>query len=55
MILFGDYHTHTIYTHGKSTIEENVLVAIKKGLKEVAITEHSYKHLLILLKEKILK
>lgn len=44
MILFGDYHTHTIYTHGKSTIEENVLVAIKKGLKEIAITEHSYKH-----------
>ena len=44
MILFGDYHTHTVYTHGKSTIEENVLSAIDKGLKEIAITEHSYKH-----------
>ena len=44
MILFGDYHTHTVYTHGKSTIEEQVLSAIDKGLKEIAITEHSYKH-----------
>ena len=44
MILFGDYHTHTIYTHGKSTIEENVVSAINKGLKQIAITEHSYKH-----------
>ena len=44
MKLYGDYHTHTVYTHGKSTIEENVLSAIKKGLKEIAITEHSYKH-----------
>lgn len=44
MILFGDYHTHTVYTHGKGTIEENVQSAIAKGLKEIAITEHSYKH-----------
>ena len=44
MILFGDYHTHTVYTHGHSTIEENVVSAINKGLKEIAITEHSYKH-----------
>lgn len=44
MILFGDYHTHTVYTHGKSTIEENVVGAINKGLKQIAITEHSYKH-----------
>ncbi len=55
MILFGDYHTHTIYTHGKSTIEENVLVAIKKGLKEVAITEHSYKHFAHPVKRKNIK
>ncbi len=44
MILFGDYHTHTIYTHGTGTIEDNVQVAIKRGLKQIAITEHSFSH-----------
>lgn len=43
MRLLGDYHTHTTYTHGKSTIEENVKQAENLGLKEIAITEHSYK------------
>lgn len=43
MKLLGDYHTHTIYTHGKSTVEENVAQAENLGLKEIAITEHSYK------------
>ena len=43
MRLFGDYHTHTTYTHGKSTVEENVQQAELLGLKEIAITEHSYK------------
>lgn len=42
MKLLGDYHTHTTYTHGKSTIEENVRQAENLGLKEIAITEHSY-------------
>ena len=42
MKLLGDYHTHTVYTHGKSTIEENVKQAEILGLKEIAITEHSY-------------
>lgn len=44
MILFGDYHTHTIYTHGKGTIEDSVKMAIKRGLKQIAITEHSFSH-----------
>ena len=43
MKLLGDYHTHTTYTHGKSTVEENVAQAENLGLKEIAITEHSYK------------
>ena len=42
MVLFGDYHTHTIYTHGHGTVEDNVKVAIKRGLKQIAITEHSF-------------
>lgn len=42
MKLLGDYHTHTVYTHGTSTVEENVRQAETLGLKEIAITEHSY-------------
>ena len=42
MILYGDYHTHTVYTHGHGTVEENVQYAIKRGLKQIAITEHSF-------------
>lgn len=47
MILYGDYHTHTKYSrngHGKNTIEENVKVAVQKGLKEIGITEHGFNH-----------
>ena len=43
MRLFGDYHTHTTYTHGKSTVEENIAQAENIRLKEIAITEHCYK------------
>ena len=32
MILTGDYHTHTPYSHGKNTVEENALAAKEKGL-----------------------
>ena len=51
MILFGDYHTHTIYSSGKhnamhatGTILENAMIAQKKGLRELAITEHGFSH-----------
>ncbi len=46
MAFWGDYHTHTVHSHGKGTIEENVVAAINRGLKEVAITDHGFKHLL---------
>ncbi len=45
MKIVGDYHTHTVFTHGTGTIEENVQQAIARGLKEIAITEHSFKHM----------
>ncbi len=41
---FGDYHTHTIYSHGTGSIEENVLAARKAGLRAVAITDHGFGH-----------
>ncbi len=54
MKLIGDYHTHTIYSskpnpsdkHAKGTIRENVEIAFKKGLKEIAITDHGSGHYL---------
>lgn len=42
--LFADYHTHTIYSHGTGTIMDNVAVARNKGLREIAITDHSFNH-----------
>lgn len=47
MNIWGDYHTHTIYSrnnHGKSTVKENVDYAKSKNLKEIAITDHGYGH-----------
>ena len=55
MILYGDYHTHTRYSrkfHGKNTIEQNVKIAVKKGLKEIGITEHGFGHKLFGVKRK---
>ena len=45
MLLTADYHTHTPYSHGKSTIEENVAAAKEKGLQAVAISDHGFSHL----------
>lgn len=45
MKIFADYHTHTVYSHGKGTIRENVESAIGKGLKELAITDHGPMHI----------
>ena len=45
MALIGDYHIHTVYSrhkHGKSTIEENVEAGVRKGLRQIAITDHGF-------------
>ncbi len=44
MKLFADYHTHTIYSHGKGTIRENVEEAVRKGLREIVISDHGPGH-----------
>lgn len=54
MILTADYHTHTPYSHGKNTVLENVFAAKKAGLKQIAITDHGFNHLLFGLKRKSL-
>jgi putative hydrolase len=52
MILNADYHTHTPYSHGKNTVLENAVAAKNKGLKQIAITDHGFNHLLFGLKRK---
>lgn len=44
MPLIGDYHTHTVYSHGHGSVEDNVKAAISLGLKEIAITDHGFMH-----------
>lgn len=44
-MILGDYHTHTKFSHGKGTIEENVKRAEEIGLKEIAITDHGLNHI----------
>ena len=44
MVIYGDYHTHTTYSHGKGSVLDNAMVAKSKGLKELAITDHGFSH-----------
>ena len=47
MRLIADYHIHSKFSrffHGKNTIEELVCAANSMGLKEIAITDHGFKH-----------
>ena len=37
-----DWHTHTVYSHGKGSIEDNVVAAVKKGLKAIIVSERSF-------------
>lgn len=44
MRISADFHTHTTFSHGKGSIEDNVKVAIQKGLKTIAISDHGPGH-----------
>lgn len=52
MILTGDYHTHTPYSHGKNTVMENTLAAKKLNLKQIGITDHGFNHVIFGLKRR---
>lgn len=42
--LLYDLHTHTTFSHGKGSIEDNVRVAVSRGLKTVGISDHGPGH-----------
>jgi len=42
--LTADLHTHTIFSHGTGTIEDNVIAARKKGIAKIGITDHGPGH-----------
>ena len=44
MKLTADFHTHTIFSHGKGTILENAMVAKERGISQIAITDHGFSH-----------
>lgn len=39
-----DLHTHTTFSHGKGSIEDNVKAAMERGLSHIAITDHGPGH-----------
>ena len=43
--LLYDLHTHTKYSHGTGTVEDNVREAMAKGLSYIAISDHGPGHL----------
>ncbi len=44
MKLTADYHTHTVFSHGKGTILQNAISAKEKGLVQVGISDHGFSH-----------
>ncbi|MBQ7923432.1 MAG: histidinol-phosphatase [Clostridia bacterium] len=41
-MIFSNFHTHSVYSDGKNTIEELVLTAIEKNFSAIGISDHSY-------------
>ena len=44
MILTGDYHTHTTFSHGKGSVMDNAVAAAKLNLKQIGISDHGFAH-----------
>ena len=45
MKFFGDYHIHTTYSDGRSSVEEMVEAASLAGLKELGLADHGPRNL----------
>jgi putative hydrolase len=41
----SDLHTHTVHSHGKGSVEDNVRAAMAKGLEAIAISDHGFSHM----------
>ena len=50
MQIYGDYHTHTYYSDGKGSMEDNVKAAASKGLKQIMISDHGFNRVIKYLK-----
>lgn len=44
MKALGDYHTHTVYSHGKGGVLDNAISAKEKGLEQIGISDHGFSH-----------
>ena len=43
-LMVYDLHTHTTYSHGLGSVEDNVKVALEKGLEYITISDHGPGH-----------
>jgi putative hydrolase len=48
----SDLHTHTTFSHGKGSIEDNIKAAISKGITTLGISDHGPGHLTYGIKRK---
>lgn len=44
MNLLGDYHTHTVYSHGSGSVMDNAIAAKERGIAEIGISDHGFAH-----------